>query len=117
MQRLGKVAACLVFFFGVFSASAQETRGAIQGRVTDSTGGGIPGAHVKAVNTATGVELAAVTNESGNYTLPYLLAGTYRIEAQAHGFKRSVRDGIELRINDRVDLNFELEVGQTTETI
>jgi hypothetical protein len=83
----------------------------------DSTGGGIPGAHVKAVNTATGVELAAVSNESGNYTLPYLLAGAYRIEAQATGFKRSVRDNIELRINDRVELNIELEVGQATESI
>ena len=117
MQRFGKIAACFVLFFGVFSASAQETRGAIQGRVMDSTGGGIPGAQVKAVNTATGVELAAVSNESGNYTLPYLLAGTYRIEAQATGFKRSVRDNIELRINDRVELNIELEVGQTTESI
>jgi hypothetical protein len=102
---------------GAFSASAQETRGAIVGHVTDSTGGAVPGATVKAVNTATGVELSAVTNESGNYTLPYLLAGTYKIETQAPGFKRSVREGIELRINDRVELNIELEVGQTTESI
>src|SRR3954465_13241151 len=117
MQRFGKVAACFVLFCGAFSAFGQETRGAILGRVSDSTGGAIPGAQVKAVNTATGVELSAVTNDSGNYTLPYLLTGTYRVEAQAKGFKRSVREGIELRINDRVDLNFELEVGQTTETI
>src|SRR3954453_23008305 len=117
MQRFGKVAACFVLFCGAFSAFGQETRGAIQGRVLDSTGGAIPGAQVKAVNTATGVELSAATNESGNCTLPYLLAGTYRIQAQAKGFKRSVRDVIELRINDRVDLNFELEVGQTSESI
>src|SRR4051812_32549626 len=117
MQRSGTVTACFILLSGLFSAWAQETRGAVQGRVSDSTGGAIPGAQVKAVNTATGVELSAATNESGNYTLPYLLARVYRIEAQANGFKRSVRDGIELRINDRVDLNFELEVGQTTESI
>jgi len=76
MHRFGKIAACFVLFFGGFSASAQETRGAIQGRVIDSTGGGIPTAQIKAVNTATGVELSAVSNESGNYTLPYLLAET-----------------------------------------
>src|SRR5216684_661880 len=57
MQRFGKITACFFLFFGIFSASAQETRGAIQGRVMDSTGGGIPGAQVKAVNTATRVEL------------------------------------------------------------
>ena len=116
-MRFGKVAACFVLLSGLFSASAQETRGAILGRVSDASGGAVPGAQVKAINTATGVELSAVTNESGNYTLPYLLAGTYRIEAQAQGFKRSVREGIELRINDRIDLNFDLEVGATTESI
>src|SRR5690349_18920462 len=97
--------------------AAQETRGAIQGHVADSSGGALAGAQVKATNTATGVEVAAVTNEGGNYTLPYLLAGVYTIEASAPGFKRSVREGIELRINDRVDVNFALEVGQTTESI
>ena len=46
--------------------SAQETRGAIQGRVSDSSGGAIAGAEVRATNSATGVELTATTNEAGN---------------------------------------------------
>jgi hypothetical protein len=100
-----------------FGLSAQETRGAIQGRVSDASGGAIAGAQIKATNTATGVEVTALTNESGNYSVPYLLAGTYKLEAQAPGFKKSIRDGIELRINDRVDVNLTLEVGQTTESI
>jgi hypothetical protein len=97
--------------------SAQETRGAIQGRVSDSSGGAIAGAEVRATNSATGVELTATTNEAGNYVLPYMLAGTYTLQAQATGFKKSIREGIELRINDRVDVNLELQVGQTTESI
>src|SRR5215471_14995876 len=96
---------------------AQETRGAILGRAADSSGGAISGAQVRAVNTATGVEVTTTTNESGNYVLPYLLPGTYTLQTQASGFKKSIREGIELRINDRVELNIELEVGQVSEQI
>jgi hypothetical protein len=96
---------------------AQETRGAIQGRVLDSSGGAVAGAEVQASNVATGLEVTAKSNESGNYVLPYLLPGTYTLRAQAAGFKKSVREGIELRINDRVDVNIELQVGQTSESI
>src|SRR5438552_14092209 len=91
----------------VLPLSAQETRGAIQGRVSDSSGGSIAGAQVRATNSATGVELTATTNQSGNYVLPYMLAGTYTLQGQAPGFKKSIREGIELRINDRVDVNLE----------
>jgi hypothetical protein len=107
----------IAFLVASTAVQAQETRGAIQGRVSDASGGAVAGAQVKAVNTATGVEVSAVTNESGNYALPYLLAGTYNLETTAQGFKKSVRDSIELRINDRVDVNIQLEVGQTTESI
>ncbi len=109
--------ALVLAFTILLPAMAQETRGVIQGRVSDSSGGSIASAEVRATNTATGVEVTAVTNEAGNYTLPYLLAGTYTLQAQAPGFKKSIRDGIELRINDRVDVNIELQVGQTTESI
>ncbi|MDQ6663064.1 MAG: carboxypeptidase-like regulatory domain-containing protein [Acidobacteriota bacterium] len=96
---------------------SQETRGAIQGRVSDPSGSPIPGVEVAATNTSTGVVATARTNEAGNYTLPYLLAGTYMLQAQSGGFKKSIREGIELRINDRVEVNIELQVGETTESI
>ena len=114
---LCKTVALLVLVLGGLPLMAQETRGAIQGRVSDSSGGSIAGAQVRAANSATGVELTAVTNESGNYVLPYMLPGTYTLEAQAPGFKKSIREGIELRINDRVDVNLELQVGQTSDSI
>lgn len=104
-------------FASIATVDAQETRGAIQGRVSDPTGGSIAGAEVRARNAATGLEITAHTNESGNYVLPYLLPGTYTLEAQAAGFKKAVREGIELRINDRVDVNLELEIGQTSESV
>src|SRR5262245_3844398 len=96
---------------------AQETHGAILGRVADSSGGAISVAQVRAVYIATGVEVTTTTNESGNYVLPYLLPGTYTLQTQGSGFKKSIREGIERRINDRVELNIELEVGQVSEQI
>ncbi|HJZ99186.1 MAG TPA: carboxypeptidase-like regulatory domain-containing protein [Candidatus Solibacter sp.] len=74
-------------------------------------------AQVHATNSATGVEVSAVTNESGNYALPYLLPGNYTVTAQAAGFKKSVRNAIELCINDRVDVDFELQIGQAAEAV
>ncbi|MBL8219456.1 MAG: carboxypeptidase regulatory-like domain-containing protein [Bryobacterales bacterium] len=98
-------------------ALAQETRSTIVGRVTDASAAVILGADVRAVNTATGVIVAAKTNESGNYTLPYLLPGPYQIQAELTGFKKFLRDGIELRVNETIEVNISLEVGATSETV
>jgi len=66
---------------------AQETRGDILGRVTDPSGAVIARATVRAVNTATNVQSTAATNETGDYVLPFLIPSTYRVTAEAPGFK------------------------------
>src|SRR4029077_18670018 len=107
LSPISRLALIVLVLGTVLTVPAQETRGAVQGRVADSSGGSISGAQVRAVNPATGVEVTTTTNGSGNYALPYLLPGTYTLQVQAPGFKKSIRDGIELRINDRVELNIE----------
>ncbi len=104
-------------FCGMLPLRGQETRGAIQGRVSDSSGAALPSVEVSATNNATGVEATAKSNESGNYVLPYLLTGKYTLHAQAPGFKKFVRDGIELRINDRVDVDIPLQIGDVSESV
>jgi hypothetical protein len=100
-----------------FTLIAQETRSTIVGRVTDATGALVLGATVRATNTGTGVAAVARSNESGNFVLPYLLPGPYTIQAELQGFKRFVREGIELRVNDTVEVNIELIVGSLSESI
>ena len=119
LQRRSIAQLVLILFFeaSLLQLRAQESRGAIQGRIVDSTGAAVPGAEVMATNIATKLEVTAKSNDSGNYVMPYLLAGNYVVQAQAAGFKKSIREGIELRINDRVDVNIELQVGQTSESI
>ena len=96
---------------------SQETRGTILGRVTDPSGALIAGAEIRATNIATGVSANAQSNEAGNYSLPYLLPGFYIIQAEMSGFKRFVREGIQVRIRDSVEVNLQMQLGDTSESI
>jgi len=118
-MRIPVLVACLVAgpLLGAGSCFAQESRAAILGRVTDSSGAVIIGARVHALNVATNAGASSVTNEGGSYEIPYLLPGQYRVTVEMPGFKKGVRDGIELRVNDRLALDFRLEVGAVSESI
>jgi hypothetical protein len=96
---------------------AQEARGAILGRVADQTGGVIVGAKVEGANTDTGVRAAAVTNNSGDFLLPFLIPGPYTLTVEAPGFKKSVRPNIVIRVNERVTIDVALEIGQAAESV
>jgi hypothetical protein len=96
---------------------SQDSRGTILGRVTDSSGSIVPGSSIQVTNLATGVAIRGLTNDEGNYYVPFLIPGIYRISAEKSGFKRVVRDQIELNVNARLELNLTLEVGAVAETI
>jgi hypothetical protein len=96
---------------------AQEARGGITGSVVDPSGAAIPGASVIVSNKAMGTRLTLTTNEVGVYQASYLIPGLYQIEVETSGFKKVVRDGVEVRINDRLEINFTLEVGAAAESI
>ena len=97
--------------------TAQETRGTILGRVLDSSGAAVPGVAVRATNAATNVTVSTKSNAEGNYEIPYLLPGTYKLTAELTGFKSFIREGIELRIADRLAIPITLQVGDVTEQI
>jgi hypothetical protein len=85
------------------AASAQDPRGAITGRVVDGSGGRVPGATITAKNIATNVTSTAVTNREGLYIVPPLTPGVYDVTVQLTGFKKSVREGVEVRVGDRLE--------------
>jgi hypothetical protein len=98
-------------------AAAQDTRATLLGRVTDSSGGVVAGATVRARNVQTNATVAAQTNGEGNYALPYLLPGAYRLTVEQSGFKTWAREGVELRTSERRTFDAQLEIGATTETV
>jgi hypothetical protein len=98
-------------------AWGQEARGTIRGRITDAQDAMVPGATVQVTNLATGLTTNVKSNDQGIYQALYLPLGMYRITAEAAGFKRVVRENIEVRVNDRLEINLVLEVGAVTETV
>jgi hypothetical protein len=105
--------ACVMSSF----ALAQEFRGSISGRVTEASGAAVPGASVTITNVATNTSTTATTNESGDYTALYLNPGQYAVAVAAKDFKKTVRQGIEVRVGDKLTLDFVLEVGGLSETV
>ncbi|MBL8241016.1 MAG: TonB-dependent receptor [Bryobacterales bacterium] len=100
-----------------FALHAQESRGTILGRVSDATAALIPGAKITARNVATGVIVETKSNDSGNYELPYLVPGQYEVSAEREGFSKAVRDGIQLRVGDRLQLDLSLQLGAVADSV
>ncbi|HEY2934169.1 MAG TPA: carboxypeptidase-like regulatory domain-containing protein [Acidobacteriota bacterium] len=97
--------------------TAQEFRGSILGRVTDPSGAVVPGAAITIVNEATNVKAEAVSNDEGNYTVPFLLPGRYTVTVELPGFKKAVRSGVVVQVQDKVTLDFALQVGEASESV
>ncbi|MCL4852229.1 MAG: carboxypeptidase regulatory-like domain-containing protein, partial [Bryobacteraceae bacterium] len=101
----------------VASVMAQSDRGTITGRVLDPTQSAVPGATVAAANAATGIKYTATTNDTGNYSIQQVPAGTYEVTIEASGFRRYVQKAVELNVAQTATLNVTLDVGQVEQTI
>jgi len=101
----------------VLPLAAQEARGNLLGRVTDSSDAVIIGAKVEALNTDTGVRFSTTTNRSGDYIFPLLVPGSYTITVENSGFKTYSRKGIAVRVGDQLSINIAMEVGQSNQTV
>ncbi len=112
----GVLAAVLIVLFST-AAPGQEARGSIQGRVTDTSGGGVPGATVEILNLATGVVTPTTTNEEGSYRVPFLIPGTYRVTVSLSGFSKFVSDRIEVHVADVLTVDAGLKVGAITDEV
>ncbi len=99
------------------SVWSQDTKGTITGRVTDPSGSVIPGAQVVVTNSAMGTKSDLTTNAEGIYRAAALSPGIYQIEVVATGFKKALRPGIEVRVQDRLDINVALEIGASEQSV
>ena len=88
--------------------------GRISGTVADQSGAVVAGTKVLAINTETGVKTQTISNDAGNYNIPALLPGRYRVEAEMQGFKKYVREPVLISTATPVGLNIPMEVGEVT---
>ena len=108
----------LVVLLGPASLMAQVTSGTIFGTVKDQTGAVISGATVTVNNPDTGIVRQVTVNESGDFVVPNLLPGTYRITVAAAGFKKLEKADVVLSAADRLNAgDFLLAIGATTESV
>ena len=92
---------------------AQVTSATILGAVHDTTGAVIPHAKVIALESTTGAQVTAESNDAGEYTLPFLKPGTYTITVEQPGFSRYERKNITLLSGDHPAIDIALAVGDT----
>jgi hypothetical protein len=112
----GVIALCLL---GTSLALAQITTGTVTGTVKDPTGLSIPGATVVLISETRGTKSApAVTNETGDYVFPNVLADSYTVEVTLEAFKTVRRNNVAVSGGDRVGIGtLTLEPGAIAETV
>lgn len=94
-----------------------QTFGEITGTIADPTGAVVAGATVAVTNTGTNQVRRVQANETGNFTVPFLVPGVYDLEVSTQGFKSATRKGVILQVGDVARANFVLEVGAVSESI
>lgn len=95
---------------------AQFTSGSITGTVFDPSGAALPGAVITATNTATNITQTVSTNSSGDFTMPSLQPGDYRLTATAKGFALSTTK-VTLTLDQILAFDFHLTVGSSSQTV
>ena len=98
-------------------ARAQAVKGGLVGNLADQSGFALPGVTVTITEVNTNISYSAITNESGNYVFSNLKDGTYRVVAELSGFKRVVREGVEVPVNATPRVDLKMEVGAVEESI
>ena len=110
---------CLVLGLPFLSqiALAQGERGAISGTVTDESGAVIPGAQIGAIHVTTDIKTEVTTLESGNYYIPALPPGIYKVSAAKQGFKQTVAENVRVVVGTTVNIDLKMPVGETSQTV
>jgi len=113
--RLLLASLTLLSFSG--TSLAQSTVGRILGTLTDQSSAAVAGATVTITDIQRGSSRSVTTDDSGNYTVPDLQPGTYKIHVESKGFKSVERPSVQVEVASDVRADFALQPGQVTETV
>lgn len=113
-----RIAAALLFALSLARPSfAQEGNASLTGFIQDSSKAVIPDVRVLAINTDTNEHFEATTNKDGSYNIASLPVGPYRMQIEKPGFRTILKEGIFLHTQDVLQVNFQMAVGSTDETV
>jgi hypothetical protein len=94
-----------------------QTTATIVGRVSDQSGAAVVAGTVTAQNTQTGYVREGTINGEGEYTIPSLPIGQYKITVRSQGFKEYTQTGITLQVGQNARVDVQLQVGSVTESV
>jgi hypothetical protein len=114
---LSTVVLCLLLALLATPLRAQVTTGTILGTVRDNSQAVVSGAQVTITEAGKGTSQKFNTDDTGAYSAPFLIPGTYTVTVEMAGFKKQIRTGVVLQVDQKARLDFVLEVGEITETI
>ena len=110
--------AAIVLLAAGTTVRAQDITGSIAGTVVDAKGAAVSGAKVTVTNTDKNQEVATMTTGGqGEYIFPALLVGHYTVTVEINGFKKTEKSNISLNVHDKLEENFNLQVGSLTESV
>src|ERR1039458_9762208 len=89
----------------------------VQGEVRDPSNAVVPGTAVRVTNSRTGVSQATSSNQSGYYSVPGLIPGSYTVEAEAKGFQTALYKDLTLDVNQIARVDFNLQTGILSQTV
>ncbi len=107
----------LLILLGASPLLAQFDSATVIGSISDPSGSAVVGAKVTIENVQTGVRQTGASDATGDYTFLNLRIGTYKVAAEAPGFKIAASDPFVLTVNARQRVNLNLAVGAVTETV
>src|SRR5216117_384405 len=112
------LAACLLASTHAYAqGGGASTTGSINGKVTDSSGGVLPGVTVTASSPSLMGVQTSVTDAGGNYRFPALPPGTYTVTFELPGFNTLKRENIQIAMGFTAAVNVELAVASLQETV
>jgi len=117
MRRLQFCLAVFALLALTMSAFAQVQNGQLTGTVTDPTGAAIANAKITVTNPATNLSVSTTTNASGNYTVKELPVGTYKLVAEASGFKTVSNTDVPVNAGTISHVDFKMAMGQAREIV
>ena len=112
----------LLIFFAAFALARRtpaqgETTSAIEGQVTDTTGGVIPGATVAITSRESGLQRSLKTDDEGRFNFPQLKPGIYSVKAEAEGFDPHQIENVFSGLGQKQTANFRLKVAESKQTV
>lgn len=113
----GQALAILVCMGNFLWAQGSGDRGTIVGTATDASGAAVPDAEILIQNVDTGTQERGKTDMSGEYTVPHLLVGNYRITATHAGFKQQVVEGVRLQVGATFRADVSFQVGEVASQV